>query len=200
MAHWVAELMEQAEAAETPDARREAQARCAEAIQTLWLRRQHWPYGAPLQRVASALSALTGTPERFELERPEAEAGWGGAMAVVDRLGDEEWEVVRQAAIAELDMSEEKTLLEESPDDLDDEEREVIETVVELQEHQRGSYFRLGTVRVDGFGDLGPEEKARRVQEALADIERRRSEALAQAVATSPLGLPREGSDTPEKD
>ena len=196
MAHWIAELMERAETAETAEDRRDAQARCADAIQTLWSRRQHWPYGAPLERVAESLSALAGQPERFEQAKPSPEAGWAGAMDAVDRLGHEEWEIVRQAAIAEIDLSDELAALEADPESLDEKEREIIETLGELQDHQKGTYFDLGPVRVDGFGTLDPEEKAEQVRQALAHVAERREAALARAEATSPLGTSAE--DVPD--
>lgn len=196
MAHWVAELIERADAAETPEAREEAQRACAEAIQQLWSRRQHWPYGAPLQRVAAALNRLAGEPDRFEQDRPTPETGWGGAIAAVDRLGREEREIVRQAAIAELDLSDERAALETAPEALDEEERELIETLITLQDRQNETYFSLGPTRVDGFGDLDAEEKAERVQQALADVAGRRERALTLAAATSPLA----GSDKGDHD
>ncbi|MEM9996132.1 MAG: hypothetical protein AAF809_00400 [Bacteroidota bacterium] len=187
MAHWIAELMERAESAETPEARERAQEACARAIQTLWAQRQHWPYGAPLQRVAESLSALAEAPERFEQDRPTPEAGWGGAVDLIDRLGHQEWEIVRQAAIAEIDLSEERKTLETAPESLDEKEREIIETLSQLQDRQNETYFMLGPLRADGFGDLNAEEKTERVRQALSDVAEQREQAFTQAAATSPL-------------
>ena len=200
MAHWVAELMERPESAETPEAREEAQRACAEAIQTLWARRQHWPYGAPLQRVVEALNALAGPPERFEKERPEPEAGWAGAMSRIDRLGSEEWQIVRQAAIAEIDLSEEQTILDTSPEDLEDNERELFEALIKLQARQKEAYFKLGSARAEGFGELSSEEKQQRVQDALAAVEQKRAEVLTHASATSPMAASRAEPPGPADD
>lgn len=185
MAHWIAELIERVDAAETDEERHMAQKRCAEAIQTLWMRRQHWPYGAPLQRVAAALNALVEEPSRFERDRPSPEAGWAGAIAEIERLGDEEWDIVRQAAIAELDLSAEKQVVETSPDALVEDERQIIERLLEWQERQRESYFKLGSVDASGFGDLALGARARLVEEALSSVAERRRRVLATAVATS---------------
>lgn len=190
MAHWVAELMERVEGAETLEAREEAQRTCAEAILTLWSRRQHWPYGAPLQRVASALDGLAGPPEHHEDDRPDPSEGWGGAMSAIDRLGEEEWDIVRQAAVAELDLETEKAVLNESPDappdGSEDDERRILKRLIEMQERQQGKYFKLGAMKAPGFGDLSPDERAEKIQEALTDVDRRRAEVLKKAAATSP--------------
>ena len=188
----------------TAEERDAAEAACSEVILALWSRRQHWPYGAPLHRVAEALSAFAGPPEQYEWDRPSAASGWLWALGPIDRLGTEEWEVVRHAAIAQMDLSEERELLASSANELDEKERELLDWLIAFQERQRSPYFKLGPLKAAGFGDMSPTEQAQLVNEALAEIGRQRAVALVMAKASGEGTSDSEGTeaetDTPDND
>ena len=193
MAHRIAELMERAEAAESAGEREAAREACSDLVLRLWARRGQWPYGSPLGRVARALSALVSAPnaregEGYERDRPESAEGWLGILEAIDRLGNEEFEVVRSAGIAGLDVEAEKAWAERHADQMGDEEREVLGRILELHQAMAGPYVRLGRVAADGFSTKPEGERTALVLDALRKIAAERRTLIRRAARST--GVP----------
>jgi hypothetical protein len=127
----------------------------------------HWPYGAPLERVGEALSALVGRGERYEEGQPEAPDGWGRMTRKLNHLQWQERVVLTHAEVAPLDLQREKALLEEHSDLMDEEERYMLELFTTLQERASREDFKLGPVDAPCFADLPEERRNELVRESL---------------------------------
>jgi hypothetical protein len=134
MAHYLAELIFDAENATDPDARKSAQEKCFEVISRLWDRRASFPRRARplanLELILDAIRQLVGNQEP-----------WVGLAKQVAKETDDPWcEFIKNAycadrriaciaaltAIAENSFEREKRWLDENKEMLSEEEAEII--------------------------------------------------------------------------
>lgn len=184
MAHHIAELMGRAEEAELGPERDAAAAACRTAILDAWSKRQSWPYGAPLERVASALSAIAGPPDDAwkEQDRPDPAEGWFSLFNALDAVEWEEHQIVLDTGAAAMDLDAERGAMEAAGDDLGEHEREILALFEERHEQAGSPDFKLGRVDAPEFRDLPVEEQVNAVRRAFEAAARRRQEALERVI------------------
>lgn len=183
MAHCIAELMDRAEQAEADADRQEARRECADLIMRLWERRSHWPYGQPLAGVAGFLRNLTTSETSYgqmseQSEAPVDRRSWIGILPRLMRLHEREEQVCRDAALAEINLEEERAWLAEHPEELSDKEREIIERLHKLRERLDSPYYKLDDAYVKNFTSLTSEERTDLVLETLKKIGMERQKLL----------------------
>jgi hypothetical protein len=171
MAHRVAELMERAEQAQSGPEREAARRDCTDLIMRLWAHRAHRLHGRPLAEIASFLEEFTdqmGAARHVPADLDSA--SWTYVLHRIMQLAAREEDVVRVAAIAEVSLEREREWLAEHRDDLSEDERNIIERLIELQDHTRTGHFRLDDVYIPNFGSLPRDERTRHVLEQLERI------------------------------
>lgn len=191
MAHHIAELMERVEKLEPGPERDLVAATCRTAILDAWSKRQSWPYGAPLERVASALSAIAGPPDEQwqEQNRPDPDAGWFSLFGPLESVEWEEHQIVLDAGAAAMDLDAERAAIEAAGDDLEERERELLTFFEERHERAASADFRLGQVAAAGFRDLPVEEQTSLVRRAFEAAAVRRKAVVERVIDT--LSSPR---------
>jgi hypothetical protein len=182
MAHRVAELMQQAEQAETQVEKESAKKECSELILRIWERRASLPYGRPLAEVAEFLKKFTSNRPRFDRQRTEPDAKtWDSILPILEALQVREDNVCRDAAIADLSVEaieKEREWLTEHPEDLSTEESDTIEWLVERYDQLSGNNYRLDLIPAANFASLSAQERTKLVHEALSTIETKRKDLL----------------------
>jgi hypothetical protein len=182
MAHRVAELMQQAEQAETPAERESAKQECSELILRIWERREFLPYGQPLAEVAEFLKKFTSNRPRFDRQRTEPEEQtWDGILQILEALQEREDDVCRDAAIADLSaetIEKQREWLAEHLEDLSSEESQVIEWLCQQHDRLSGDSYRLDRIPAANFANLPAQERTKLAHEALSKIETERRELL----------------------
>ena len=149
-----------------------------------WSKRQSWPYGAPLERVASALSAVVGPPDDAwtERDRPDPEDGW---FSLFKPLGAVEWEehdIAFDAGAAGLDLDAERAALEAAGDDVEEQDWEILALFVDRNERSGAADFTLGQVDAPGFRDLSVEAQIDAVRQAFGAAAERRRRAVERVI------------------
>lgn len=183
MAHRIAELIERADQAETDEGKESARRECSDLIIRLWERRTHWPYGQPLAEMAEFLKNLTTNESSYFQQYGQTEPhvdnrSWIGILPQLIRLGDREIRVCRDAALADINIEEERAWLIEHPDELSTEEREIIEQLQKLRERLDGPYYKLDNAYIQNFTSLTSEERTDLVLETLKKIGTEREKLL----------------------
>lgn len=181
MAHRVAELMQQAEQAETLAEHESAKQECSELILRIWKRRASLPYGRPLAEVAEFLRKFS-SPPRFDRQITEPEEKtWDSILPMLEALQEREDNVCRDAAIADLSaeaIEKERGWLKEHPEDLSQEESDTIEWLVKMYDRLSGDSYRLDLIPAANFANLTAQERTKLVHEALSTIETERKDLL----------------------
>lgn len=176
MAHRIAELMERAEQADNNEAREESRRECADLILRVWSHRSGWPYGQPLNGMASILKGLAAVPSPYgRRPRDPEEHSWAGVIPLLDKLLREEQQFYRDAALANVPKEEPKAWLEEHREDMAEEEVDTLESVLLMIERTRAEYSRLaGGMSLSDFGNLSEEERKKHILEALGELDAER--------------------------
>lgn len=171
MAHRVAELMERAEQAKEGSEREAARRECVDLIMRLWAHRANHQHGRPLAEIARFLETFADpVPARHQVPPGLEKGSWIYVLHRIVQLGEREEEVCRAAAIAEIPLEREREWLAEHRDDLSEDERTIIERLMQLQDRGRSGYFTLDDTNVPDFGSLPPEERTRHALERLIEI------------------------------
>ena len=182
MAHRVAELMNRAENVLSEEAKEQARRDCTDLILRLWERRDGWPTGQPLAKVASFLRVFATEQPRREHNVSDAPQGsWLEALPKLLHIHEREEAIFRDAALAELDsdtLASEKAWLEAHGEDLSEDERDSITTLINSQSYTDSQYYRLDGKSVPHFASLPTNQRTQLVQEALASLEEERSRVL----------------------
>jgi hypothetical protein len=182
MAHRVAELMQQAEQAETLAEQESAKQECSELILRIWERRAVLPYGRPLAEVAEFLRKFTSSPPRFDRQRTELEEKtWDGILPMLEALQVREDNVCRDAAIADLSaeaIEKQREWLTEHLEDLSPEESHVIEWLCQQHDRLSGDSYSLDRIPAANFANLPAQERTKLIHEALSTIETERKDLL----------------------
>ena len=182
MAHRVAELMQQAEQAETLAEQQSAKQECSELILRIWERRAFLPYGRPLAEVAEFLRNFTSSPPRFDRRRTESEEKtWDNILPILEALQVREDDVCRDAAIADLSaaaIEKQREWLTKHLEDLSPEESQVIEWLCQQHDRLSGDSYRLDRIVAANFASLPAPERTKLIHEALSTIETERKDLL----------------------
>ena len=190
MAHRVAELMARAEDAPSEEVEEQARRDCTDVIMRLWERRDGWPSGQPLAKVAAFLMAFTAEQPRREHSASDAPPGsWLAALPKLLQIHDREETICRDAALAELDpdaLASEKAWLEAHSGDLSADERDGITTLLELRSRTESEHYRLDGKSAPRFASLPTSRKAQLVREAFANLEAERSHVLKEVQFRAP--------------
>lgn len=172
MAHRVAELIERAEQAPDVTTRESARRECSDLIIRLWDHRASRRYGRPLSHITSFLEQLSNadsTPARAMTQTPEET--WIGLMQRLDALNDCERQICFDASVTDLDVEQERAWLEEHGDDLSDDERRIITSVLVRHDGTRSEYYRLDGTPIPNFAGLSANERFKQGVEALERID-----------------------------
>jgi hypothetical protein len=189
MAHRIAELMEGAEQAETEAEREAAKRECTNVIIRLWEHRAKFPFKPPLADIAKFLKNLTSDPSPSHWEKPKPPDGtWDSILPHLEKLQEREYRICRNAAIAETSLEEEREWLEEHPQEMSDDECEIIKYLLKLREQMDADDYSLDGVRLPKFASLPGDERAHWGLEALANINAER-QALLESVKSSTENL-----------
>jgi hypothetical protein len=177
MAHRIAELIEQADQAYTPQERETARQECTELIIRLWERRWQRSNGRPFSEIISDLEQLTAPPpSQYGAEVSPSENTWIGAMSRLEQLAHRERRICYDAAVAGLDIDSEREWLIEHKDDLSEEEQKGLRLLVDDYERLKGEYYTLDGVRVPDFAALSSRERTRYALEALERVKAERQD------------------------
>jgi hypothetical protein len=174
MSHRVAELMERAEQADMEEEKEAAKRECTELILRVWERREFWPCGQPVGNLSTFLNAVA--PEPYSSQRENGgppEPSWIKALPRFRNLQEREDQIVVDAAIADLNLDQDREWLKEHPDALSEEERRTITWLINQQERLQSNYYKLDNQNVPNFAALPPEERS---QLALATLDKINSE------------------------
>lgn len=189
MAHRIAELMERAEQAETEAEREAAKRECTDVIIRLWEHRAKFPFKPPLADIAKFLKNLTSDPSPSHWEKPEPPDGtWNSILPHLEKLQEREYRICHNMAVAETSLEEEREWLEEHPQEMSDDECEIIKYLLKLREQMDGDDYSLDGVRLPKLASLPGDERAHRGLEALANINAER-QALLESVKSSTENL-----------
>lgn len=162
MSHRIAELMEQAESADTEVTKVAAKQECTDLILKVWERRKYWPQGQPLGDLSGFLHSVAPDPYSApDNNETDEEKSWIKALPGIRKLHKYEDQIVFDSAIADLDLTEDKEWLEQHPDELTNEEHRTISWLIKRQEELHGQYYKLGTEAAPNFGGLSSAERAK---------------------------------------
>jgi hypothetical protein len=183
MAHYLAELIFDAENATDPNARKSAQEKCCETISRLWDHRASFPRSARplanLELVLDAIRQLLGNQEP-----------WVGLAKHLSEETDDPWcEFIKNAycadrrmayiavltAIAENSFGREKRWLDENKEMLSEEEAEIISTLDEWLNSKRDWFTTNKKLSV---GELSPVERTQFILNELEVLVSKQQEAL----------------------
>lgn len=179
MAHRVAELIERAEQAKSDADRELAQRECADLIIRLWEHRAERSRARPLAEIKEFLEEFTRERPPYRRTPPEgSEHTWLSVLPYIAELAEREYRICRDAAISKVSIEEERVWLEDHNDDLSENERQVIEIIVELYDDVQSEHYDLDGVHTPNFARLSPEERTKRAIEALEQISHERDELL----------------------
>ncbi len=179
MAHRIAELMERADQAQDDQEREATRRECADLILRLWAHRADRPHGSPLADIAAFLQAFIGAaPTRYQAPPDLQEGSWINVFRKIRQLAEREEALCRAAAVAELPLENEREWLTEHRDELSEDERSIIEGLIQMQDRMHGEYFRLDDEYVPHFGDLSAAERTRLVIEQLKEVNAERERLL----------------------
>lgn len=179
MSHRIAELMEQAEGVNTEAEKEGAKRECTDLILRVWERRKYWMRGQPLGDLTAFLKFIA--PEPYSYSREEnapTEPSWINVLPRLRTLNDREDQIVFDAAIADLDLEQDRKWLAEHSDELSDEERQTITLLISEQERLQSSSYKLGDQDAPNFAALPREERLRLVSTALGKINSERQNIL----------------------
>lgn len=181
MSHRIAELMRKAEEADSDEERDAARSECTDLIIRLWERRNHWPYGSPLDRVTETLSAITSEPEIGDLpepDRPDPSMRWEKMFQDLRKLQNEETSVLLYAMAANVELSVEEDWIGDHRTILVDQEREVLSSLIELRRQASSEHFTLGPIEAPNFATRPEEERSKLILESLENIADQRKEVI----------------------
>ena len=131
MAHYVAELIDEAERAPSPRKRSALRRECAEVIQRLWDRRSHWPSGWPPDSAARLTEALDSTePNRRRLSPSEGLAAALPALLEIHRNEAQAW---LDSILLATDTSSEETWLKDWTEEMKEDELHVLHKITALK-------------------------------------------------------------------
>jgi hypothetical protein len=171
IAHRIAELIERSQHLRTKMEREDAKRECTDLVLRVWERRKYWPHGQPLGELSTFIESLTREPYPSPMGRGVPEIlSWIEALPLIDHLSHREHEILRDAAIADLHLEKDRKWLEENPQRLSAEERDIIIELLRRQEALKESYYKLDDRSVPNFGSLPLPERRRLVLEALNGI------------------------------
>jgi len=174
MSHRIAELMCRADQAGSEEESEVTRRECAGLILRVWERRKHWPHGQPLDSLSAFLKTVAPPP--YSPRRTGGVAArlpWIKALALIRDLEEREYQIVLDAAIADLHLDKDREWLKEHPGELSEEEHKTITWVISQQERLRDKYYKLDGQEAPNFADMLPEERARL---ALAGLDKISSE------------------------
>jgi len=175
LAHYLAEQMERAATATGAEGEA-ARLVCVELILRIWSKRHHWPLSSPLNAVAEKLEALVNPKPRYFHPKQDPREPWPEMRERLDELHRQEQQICLMAEIAELDLTGDREYLRDHPDLLSEEEKHLIEKLVEMQDSLSGPDARLGEEPCPNDLSLSAKEKrkaALRQLQAIAQTRRK---------------------------
>jgi hypothetical protein len=179
MSHRIAELMERVDQANSEPEREAAKRECTEVILRVWDKRRHWPQGQPLADLSAFLNTLSSEPHPMQYTKSEPSTlSWVEVLPLIRNLAEHEDQIVLDAAIADLDLDQDRRWLEEHPDELSEEERRTITWLITQQERMGSQYYKLDDKDAPGFASLTCKERTQLVFEALDKISQKRQKIL----------------------
>lgn len=183
MAHRFAELAERAENAASDEDRETLRRECADLVFRLWERRSREIYRQPLTGIAAFLKNIREKDDAGGInliiagyKTPVTADSWGETLPHLRGIGERERRVCYYAALADLDLTTEREISTENADALPDEEREMIENLLEARKQLEGENFWLDRTPAPRFASLPPAERTRLVNEALEKLAAERRE------------------------
>lgn len=181
MAHRIAEMMRKAEEADSPKEREAARTECTDLIMRLWERRNHWPYGSPLDPVSETLSAIAWQPDftsPSELDQPDPSGRWERVYEDMKELHYEESSFLVYAMAANMELSTAEDWTEDHKTIMENQEREVLIDLIELRKQASSEDFKLGSIDAPGFATRPREERSKLIRKSLDNIAERRKEVI----------------------
>lgn len=178
MAHYLAEKMEKAESAPEGDERERARRECIELILKLWERRHSWPLSAPLKDIAGRLDELLNPRPKFFFRGETISDPILDLMHNLEELHAKEMQICVMSYIASLDLEKDREYLKDHVGHLDDDERKIIQRLVNLHDFVSGPEAHLGDEACPGFGDLSKSEQAKLIKSRLRAIDKDRNNLL----------------------
>ncbi len=190
MSHRIAELMELAEQSDMEEEKEAAKRECTELILRVWKRRRFWPCGQPVSNLSTFLNAVA--PEPYSSHRESGvppEPSWINALPRFRNLLEREDQIVLDAAIADLNLDQDREWLKDHPDDLSEDERRTITWLINQQERLQSNYYKLDNQDAPNFASLSPQERLHIALAALDKINSERQKIIAaikEAITTQP--------------
>ena len=178
MAHYLAEKMEKAESAPEGEARESARRECVELILKLWERRHSWPLSAPLKDVAGRLDELLNPRPKFFFRSETISDPVLDLMRNLEELHAKEMQICVMSYIASLDLEKDREYLKDHVAHLDDDERNIIQRLVNLHDFVLGTEAHLGDEACPGFGSLSKTERDKSIKLRLQTISKDRTKLL----------------------
>lgn len=169
LAHYLAEQMERAASVtgEETDAARQA---CVDLILRIWAQRHQWPLSSPLNAVAEKLEALVNPKPRYFHPKQDPREPWPEMRERLEDMHRQEQQICLMAEIAELDLTGDREYLRDHPDLLSEEEKHIIEKLVEMQDSLSGPDARLGEEPCPNYLGLSAKEKRKAALRQLQSI------------------------------
>jgi hypothetical protein len=175
MAHRIAELFDLSEKARRKADRESAAREVGDLILRVWERRTSWPTGWPPETAAHLTELLS---DRYPRYRSDEEQGspspWLDALQRLERVHWREKQILLQAALADLDLGDERRALKRYGDVLGDNELGLLKSLTSAQE----SAFRalLNELDEDEAALAAPTRRAEATAERLRSLAEERED------------------------
>jgi hypothetical protein len=135
MAHRIAELLDLSEKARRKADRQSAAREVEDLILRVWERRTTWPTGWPPETAARITELLEDRYPRFRTDEEQVSPSpWIDALQRLERVQWREKQILLQAALADLDLGDERRALERYGDVLADDEVGLLKGLTSAQE------------------------------------------------------------------
>jgi hypothetical protein len=194
MAHRVAELLDTAASARSKVKRKEAEEAATDLVLRLWERRAKWPQGWPPEGVARVIQRVQRADSFARKREQPSGSPWLDTYWKLEELSAHERELWLDAALLDLDASQEKQALEKYANDLKHEERETLEWFLERRHWAETSILKLVGKSKDVKPIEAPIERAKVVAEELRKLGKEREELTTMVLENVRSGTARERS------
>jgi hypothetical protein len=135
IAHRIAELLDRSEKARRKTDRETAAREIEDLILRVWEQRTSWPTGWPPETAARITDLLADRYPRYRSdEEQESPSPWLDALQRLERVHWREKQILLQAALADLDLGDERRGLECYGDVLGDNELGMLKSLTSAQE------------------------------------------------------------------
>lgn len=178
MAHYLAEKIEKAELAPEGEVGEAARRECMELILKLWERRHSWPLSAPLKDISGRLDELLNQKPKFFFRSETISDPILDLMHNLEDLHAKEMQICMMSYIASLDLEKDREYLKDHAEHLDDDERNIIQRLVNLHDFVLGPEAHLGDEACPSFGTLSKSEQDKLIKSRLQAIDKDRAKLL----------------------